>query len=428
MEALPVRNPNRYRWLMWFLPVVLLLFLFMLILPRFRTRAASFSTATADTTFRVVRKDLAPSLRLNGTTQAARSYVALTPILEGAQINTLLITKLVPSGTHVKKDDILVEFDPQAQVKDYLDKQNTFVSLAGQVAQKQGEENIARAKDESALKQAEGDVSRARLEVQKNEIVSRIDAEKNQEALEEAEATLKQLRETYEHKRTSAAAAIRMLELQRDRAQEAMKYAQANSTRMTLRSPMEGVVVYNTLWLGNGMRTAQLGDSVRPGVGILQVVDPSKMEVRADVNQVDLARLAIGQRAQIQLDAYPGLVLPGVLQELSPLGHAGTFSDTIRRFSARFQVQGQDPRLLPDLSAAIDFDLGTSAKALVIPRDAVFTEGDKTFVYRQSGAGFDKQAVHVAVWSDDEIAVDSGLAEGDVVRRHASRGISRVGK
>ncbi len=72
MEALRARTPNRYRWLMWFLPVVLLLFLLLLFLPRFRTRAASFSTVTTDTTFRVVRKDFAPSLRLNGTTQAAR--------------------------------------------------------------------------------------------------------------------------------------------------------------------------------------------------------------------------------------------------------------------------------------------------------------------------------------------------------------------
>jgi len=62
--------------------------------------------------------------------------VALTPILEGAQINALVITKLIASGTHVNKNDVLVEFDPQAQLKDYLDKQNTFVSLSGQVAQK----------------------------------------------------------------------------------------------------------------------------------------------------------------------------------------------------------------------------------------------------------------------------------------------------
>jgi HlyD family secretion protein len=167
---------------------------------------------------------------------------------------------------------------------------------------------------------------------------------------------------------------------------------------------------------------------VRPGVPILQVVDPSKMEVRADVNQVDLARLSIGQQAQIRLDAYPGLVLPGVLQQLSPLGHMGQFADTVRTFSARFQVAGEDPRLLPDLSASIDFPLGRQEKALVIPRDAVVTEEEKTFVYRRAGAGFEKHAVHVSLWGDGEVAVDSGLTEGEVVRRQASGETLQVSK
>lgn len=346
--------------------------------------------------------------------------MALTPILEGAQINTLVITKLIDSGAHVKKDDILVEFDPQAQQKDFLDKQNTFVTLSGQVAQKKAEEDIARAKDDTALKQAEDNLDGARLEVQKNEIVSRIDAEKNQEALEEAEATLKQLRETYEHKRTSAAAAIHILELQRDRAQEAMHYAEANSSRMTLRSPMEGVAVFNTIWMGNQMRTAKLGDSMRPGIPILQVVDPSKMEVRVEVNQVDLARLSMGQKAQVHLDAYPGLVLPGVLQEMSPLGHNGQFSDTVRNFAARFVILGEDPRLLPDLSAAIDLDLGQREKALVLPRDAIVSESGNTYVYRVTPTGFEKQSVSVSLWGDDEVAIDSGVAEGEIVKRQAS--------
>lgn len=427
MEANPATAPTE-RWKMWLVYGILFFVLVLFIVPRFRTRTASFSTSAAEMTFRVVRKDFAPSLRLNGTTQAARSFVALTPILEGAQLNTLVITKLVAPGAHVKKDDILVEFDPQAQLKDFMDKQNTFVTLSGQLAQKNADEEIAKARDDSALKTAEDDLSRARLEVQKNEIVSRIDAEKNEEALEDAAASFKQLRETYEHKRTSAAAGIRILELQRDRAQEAMQYAEANSSRMTLRSPMEGVAVFNAVWLSGRMRTAQQGDSMRPGVPILQVVDPSKMEVRADVNQVDLARLSIGQQAQIRLDAYPGLVLPGVLQQLSPLGHMGQFVDTVRTFSARFQIQGEDPRLLPDLSASIDFDLGKREKALLIPRDAVVKNAEKTFVYRQTGNGFEKQAVRIGLWGDEQVAVVWGLAEADVVRRQVSGEVLQVSK
>jgi len=144
-----------------------------------------------DSTVKVQRRNFTQTLRLNGTTQASRSFVVLAPRLEGSQVGSMVITKLAPAGVQVHKDDVLVEFDPQAQTKDYLDKKSTYENLIGQVAQKQSEEEVARAKDDTAMKQAEDELKRAELELQRNEIVSRIDAEKNQEAADEAQATLK---------------------------------------------------------------------------------------------------------------------------------------------------------------------------------------------------------------------------------------------
>ncbi len=67
---------------------------------------------------KVEKKEFRQLLRLNGTTQASRSFVVLAPRLEGAQVGSMVITKLAPAGVQVKKDDVLVEFDPQAQMKD----------------------------------------------------------------------------------------------------------------------------------------------------------------------------------------------------------------------------------------------------------------------------------------------------------------------
>src|SRR5881227_534532 len=281
-------------------------------------RRAQASVDRGEPIYRVEKKKFSHTLRLNGTTMAAHSFAVLAPRLEGAQVGSMVITKLAPAGAPVKKGDLLVEFDPQAQMKDYLDKKATYDNLVGQVAQKQAEEDIARAKDDTALQQAEDELNRAQLELKKNEIVSRIDAEKNQEAVDEAQATLKQLKETYQLKRAAAAAGIHILEIQRDRALEAMRYAQSNASKMTVHSPMAGVVVYNTIWLGNGrMGTVQQGDQVRPGLPFMAVVDPSQMEVRVDLNQVDLLRVRPGLRAKMRLDAYPGIEL-GATLKISP--------------------------------------------------------------------------------------------------------------
>jgi multidrug efflux pump subunit AcrA (membrane-fusion protein) len=393
--------------------------LVVIVLPFFfaHFRRAQASTSRDEATVQVERKKFSQTLRLNGTTMAARSFAVLAPRLEGAQVGSMVITKLATAGSQVKKDDLLVEFDPQAQMKDYLDKKATYDNLVSQVAQKKAEEDIARAKDDTAMKQAEDELKRAQLEIQRNEIVSRIDAEKNEEAVDEGQVTLQQLKETYQLKRAAAAANLRIQEIQRDRAQEAMRYAQSNAAKMTVHSPMAGVVVYNTIWLGGRMGTVQQGDQVRPGLPFMAVVDPSQMEVRVELNQVDLLKLRPGQHAKMHLDAYPGIALATTLEDLSPLGHPGQFTESVRIFAARFSIQGTDPKLLPDLSAALDLDLGSQEKVLVVPCQSVEVESGHAFVWVKGSGTFEKRAVKTGSRNDTEVVVLSGVQEGELVRR-----------
>src|SRR5947209_20098588 len=102
-------------------------------------------------------------------------------------------------------------------MKDYVDKQADYQKLVDQVTEEQAKEIAGKAKDETELKQAEHNLGKAELEIQKAEIVSRLDADKNQENLDEAKATYHQLRDAFDLTRTAAPPAIRILELQRYR-------------------------------------------------------------------------------------------------------------------------------------------------------------------------------------------------------------------
>jgi HlyD family secretion protein len=201
------------------------------------------------------------------------------------------------------------------------------------------------------------------LEMQKIEIFSRIDTEKAQENFDEAKATLEQLRETFDLKRKAARAAIRVLEIQRDRTHETMLHAQANAELMQIHAPLGGIVVLNTIWKQGKIGEVQEGDQIRAGVAFMQVVDPSVMQVRVPVNQEDLLGLQIGQTAKVYLDAYPELMFPGQLEEMAPIGRSGDFSSRLRSFAVIFSIKGSDPRLMPDLSAAVDVDLKRASGA-----------------------------------------------------------------
>jgi HlyD family secretion protein len=293
-------------------------------------------------------------LRLTGRTQAVQAQSILAPRIAGEQLGTLTITFLAQTGSRVKKGDLLAEFDRTAQIRDFMDQQAKASDQDDKVLEAQAKEIADRATDETEITQAEDALSKAQLEMQKSEILSRIDAEKAKENLDEAQATLAQLKETFDLKRKAAAASIKILEIQRDATRRAMEHAQANAALMQIHSPIDGVVVFNTIWKEGKMGEVQDGDQVRPGVSFMQVVDPAAMEVQARVNQEDVLALSIGEPARVHLDAYPELVFPARLESIDPMGQAGDFSSKLRQFTATFSIQGADPKLMPDLSAAVE--------------------------------------------------------------------------
>ena len=376
--------------------------------------AGGAETATATT------ENFVKVLRLTGTTAAVHARPILAPTLEGAQLSSMVITKLAPAGSRVKAGDVLAEFDRQAQIKDALTKRGAYQDLVDQLKEKRAAEAAARAKDETELKQAEDDLQKARLEVSKNDIVSHIDAEKNAEKLSEAEATLKQLQQTFKLKREAAAADIRSLAIQAERAKETMLYAESNARKMRLVSPMDGVVVLNTVWTGSRMGEVQEGDEVRPGLPFMKVVDPSQMNVSVPVNQADFLSLHVGQRARVYLDAYPALVFSGRLEELSPLAHAAQFSDKVRTFSATFAIDGNNPKLMPDLSAAVDVELDDLKNAVVVPIQSVESKDGHGYVRVRDGADFADRRVETGPRNDLDVVIESGLKAGDIVKRDAT--------
>ncbi len=246
----------------------------------------------------------------------------LTPVLSGQFVATLTLTKLAPSGSNVKQEDVIAEFDRQAQIRDSLDKQAEYDKLTDQVVGERSKEDAAQAKDETEISTAESRLSKAQLEMQKVEIMSRIDAEKARQELEEAQASLAQLRETFTLKRKAAQASIRILEIQRDRTQQIMLHARADAELLQIRAPLDGVVVLNMIWKEGRVGEAQEGDQIRPGIPFMQVVDPSLMEVRVLANQGDFLKLRPAQSRSRAPGRVPGIVPPS-LKSWRPSAEAG---------------------------------------------------------------------------------------------------------
>jgi HlyD family secretion protein len=314
------------------------------------------------------------ALRLQGLIEPVHSHPVVVPRLAGGTgggPGTLVIVRLVKPGTRVKRGDLLIEFDRQAQVKNANDRQAEYRDFVEQINKKRGEQLTARGHSEAELKIADNAVRSADLEVQKREVVPPITAEQNQLTLDEARAKLDQLRKTFELRRKSDAAEIRALEIQRDRAMNAWKHAETNAEKMRVLSPIDGMVVLKSTWKSGTMGEVQEGEEVRPGLSVMDVIDPSAMRVRVKINQADVASLRVGQPARITLDSYPTKTFTGRLEQMSQIGAVSTMSNRVRSFLAIFSIDGSDPHLMPDLAAAIDVGDEASPADAATPGRAV---------------------------------------------------------
>jgi multidrug efflux pump subunit AcrA (membrane-fusion protein) len=381
------------------------------------TQSANQDQATAI----VRRADFVRRVRIQGTVEAVSFHAIAAPRLSGPGSGTLILTKLVASGKSVKKGELLVEFDRQTQIKNALDRQADYVDFVQQIEKKKADQAAAQAVDQTALKQAENAMQSAALELKRNEIVSRIDVEKNQQNYEEAKATFEQLRSTFDLKRKAALAELRSLEIQRDRAKSAMEYAQKNTERLAITAPIDGIVVLNTIWKGGQMGEVQEGDEVRPGVPFMQVVNAGQMVVRSRVNQADISSLEVGQNIHVGLDAYPDLSFGGKIERIAAIGVTSGLSSKVRTFQVLFGIDGTDPKLMPDLSASVDVELAKKPSVLLVPRDAVVSQAGENYVLAGSVRSFEKKKVKLGDMSDTQVVIESGLEEGAHVLRNASQ-------
>jgi multidrug resistance efflux pump len=126
-----------------------------------------------------------------------------------------------------------------------------------------------------------------------------------------------------------------------------------NSEKLMVKAPIAGMVALQNVYRNNSMGHAQEGDQIWPGSPLLLLFDPAVMEVEVAVGEPDGAVLVPGAKATVHLDAFPDLVFSAHYSSSSPVA-TSPLGIAVKTFTARFRLDKGDPRLLPDLSAAVD--------------------------------------------------------------------------
>lgn len=172
-----------------------------------------------------------------------------------------------------------------------------------------------------------------------------------------------------------------------------------------IRSPVAGTVT---------ARNVVVGAAVSPGTPLFEVADLSRVWLLADVFEQDAARLRVGQKAALELAAYPGERFAGRVQFIYPTVNAQARTLRVRlEFPNRGGPGGL--KLRPGMYGNVALEL-PSATGLVIPAEALVDTGAHQYVYVARGGGhFEPRLVRVGARTTERVQIAEGLSEGETV-------------
>jgi HlyD family secretion protein len=151
---------------------------------------------------------------------------------------------------------------------------------------------------------------------------------------------------------------------------------------------------------------------VEEGKLLLQLADLHHELVRAYFDEPEIGRLAVGQKIQIKWDAKPGRVWNGQI-ERTPVTVINLGTRSVGEVLVK--IDDADGDLLPDTNVTVTATISSEANALSIPRDALHAENGRTYVYKVVKDGLQRVFVTTGTTNLTQVAILSGLEEGDVV-------------
>jgi HlyD family secretion protein len=314
---------------------------------------------------------------------------------------------------------------------------------------------------QTALTLAQSQLQSARQRQQQLAEQQRIERETARANLESARAELERARASAvqdEIKRKAYEAALADFEAARNRLRQIemqqleLKQAQATEKQASsqlrnwliqlaetdVRSPIDGIVTRRYREVGELVMSGTTGFG--EGTPIMQVADLSRMRVRLNLNELDVAKVRVGMPVEVRVDALPNRLFRGVVKRIAPAAlqpASGTNSlasaTSVVKFAVEVHLQQTDETLRPGMTARCRILIATRANALILPLEALGQEDERSYVLKLNPNARDPQGkpkrekvyVQVGLRSASHAEILSGVREGDQVAKPPFAGPAR---
>jgi len=184
-------------------------------------------------------------------------------------------------------------------------------------------------------------------------------------------------------------------------ARAALKRAKAHMNFTVLLSPIDGVILEKSVNQGQG---------ITPGTALLRIASKRELEVRVNFDEKKLSSIKTGQTAYVNLDAYPDMTLEGKIYEIAPSINPGTGTVEIK-----IKLLEIPEYIKPDMTADTNIIIYKKDKCLTVPRNCLFMENNKKYVFILNRGKEEKKEVITGASGSDYIEIREGLKITDQV-------------
>ncbi|HEX7288711.1 MAG TPA: efflux RND transporter periplasmic adaptor subunit [Candidatus Angelobacter sp.] len=376
------------------------------------------SAAPGVPTAEVRRGEFVDYVQVRGSIKALKSIQLIAPSVEG----DLQIVKLPPTGTMVKKDEVVVQFDTSNLQRTLEQKQSDLKTATAEIERVRADARLSHEQRATDLQQASYNVERAKLDTSKNEILSDIEGAQTRLKLDDAEQKLKELQQKQVSGETSAGADIAGKKGKAEKARFDVHRTERQVASLSLRAPADGLVTIMPNfraqnWMSGGSPpNFKPGDRAWGGAIVAELPDLSTVRISTRVDESDRGRIAAGQKAIVRIDAVPDKEFQAVVAEISPLAKVDYSSwPFTKNFDIVLEIQDADSRIRPGMSAGGRIVVNKVEDGVLVSAAAIFVRNGQSVAYVMHGSSFEERTVQVGRRGKDELLISSGLKPGEKV-------------
>jgi len=364
-------------------------------------------------TAQAARKEFVDYVEVHGEIKALHSVMIVAP----AGAGDMLILKISPTGTKVKKGEPVVEFDKSTLLQKLAQDKSALKSAEASIEQSSASAQLKEEQDQTDVMTSRFDVQSAKMDASKQEILSEIDGKKALLKVTDTEQKLMENDAKLDADRSSAKSDLASKLKLRDRAVFQVKQDETALESLTIHAPLDGTFTTLMHWEPTGEVPFKPGDRVFPGAGLAELPDNSTLRVSARVEEADRGRMKVGQSVTLRLDAIPDRTLQGKVDEISPtasMDFTGGWPFP-RNFSLGVSISDTDSRVASGMSATARVAVDRVGDAIVIPVGAVFRKSGRAVAYVLQGSRFVETPIEVARRNSGEAMITKGISPGDRV-------------